>query len=64
MTTSITQLLVHTDATAQAPRRREAACRLAQQAGGAVVAPLRDIDDERRKSTRARFDQVSALMAH
>lgn len=83
MKTSITQLLVHMDATVQAPRRLEAACRLAQQhggavtalyavtsalavlpfapeGGGAVVAPLRDIDDDRRKSARARFDQVAA----
>ncbi len=30
------------------------------EGGGAVVAPLRDIDDERRQQARARFDQVAA----
>jgi hypothetical protein len=44
MKPSITQLLVHLDATDQ--------------------VPLRDIDDERRKSMRARFDQVTAVMAN
>ena len=33
------------------------------EGGGAVVAPLRDIDDERRKEARARFDQVASAAA-
>jgi nucleotide-binding universal stress UspA family protein len=82
-TPSLTQLLVHMDATTLAPRRLEVACRLAQahgaavtalyavtsalavmpfspEGGGAVVAPLRDIDDDRRKAAHQRFDLVAA----
>jgi nucleotide-binding universal stress UspA family protein len=72
MNDSLTQLLVHMDATPLAARRLEAACRIAQEHGAAVtalyavtsaVAPLRDIDDERRKAARARFDHVAATAA-
>lgn len=86
MKTSLTQLLVHMDATPLAARRLEAACRIAgeqgagvtalyavtsallvlpfaPEGGGAVVAPLRDIDDDRRKAARARFDEVAAAQS-
>lgn len=85
MRLSLTQLLVHMDATPLAARRLEAACRIAQEqgaavtavyavtsalavlpfspeGGGAMVAPLRDIDDERRKQARARFDHVAGTV--
>ena len=33
------------------------------EGGGAMVAPLRDIDDERRKQARERFDHVAGTLA-
>ena len=33
------------------------------EGGGAMVAPLRDIDDERRKQARERFDHVAGTVA-
>ena len=35
----------------------------APEGGGAIVAPLRDLDDDRRKAARQRFDHVAAAAA-
>lgn len=86
MKASLTQLLVHLDATPLAARRLQAACRIAEVHGGAVaalyavtsalvvlpfppegagalVAPLRNVDDERRSTARALFEQLAGAAA-